>query len=129
MSVYQRVQYNPVHSFVIHRPATDRRRVINTHTHKHAQTHTNNIIPPVAAHRTEPRGMYISHKKKSRVHPSPRIERLHDRRDLSEEPRLRVLVRDLHELILVLPRLVREPDPAVFDRHALDEREGKLRGK
>lgn len=65
-------------------------------------------------------------KKKSRVHPSPRIERLHDRRDLSEEPRLRVLVRDLHELILVLPRLVREPDPAVFDRHALDEREGEL---
>ena len=62
----------------------------------------------------------------SRVHASSSVERLDHRGDLREEPRLRLFVGYEDELVLLLAGLVRELDPRILDRDALDLGERQL---
>ena len=60
------------------------------------------------------------------VHPAARVERLHDGRDLAEEPRLGALVGDVDEAVVRAAGLVRELDARVLDGDTLHLREGQF---
>lgn len=57
---------------------------------------------------------------KSSVHPAPSVERFDNRSDLIKEPRLRSLVGNECESVLISPRLVGEADACIFHSNTLD---------